>query len=216
MATKTRTYSSNRRAAQAAQTRVDVVAAAVDCFRANGWSGTTMNAVAEKAGVSVETVYAGFKNKKALLRAACEYAVVGDSDPVAYIDRPQTQLLREGTFESRARLGMHIQWTVHDRVAGVWMALVEAAASDPEIEEWRVAFEAARKSDISRSLEMIFEREIDEATLDLITALYSSEVFVQLRERGWSQEQYENEIYEATRLLIERPALPKQPRRSRS
>jgi AcrR family transcriptional regulator len=60
MATKTRTYSSNRRAAQAAQTRADVVAAAVDCFRANGWSGTTMNAVAEKAGVSVETVYDGF------------------------------------------------------------------------------------------------------------------------------------------------------------
>src|SRR3954453_624468 len=97
MATKTRNYSSSRRAAQAAQTRADIVAAAVECFGANGWGGTTMNAVAAKAGVAVEPVYAVFKNKKALLRAACDYSVVGDTEPVAYIDRPEVQELQRGT-----------------------------------------------------------------------------------------------------------------------
>src|SRR4051812_9108122 len=134
MATKTRTYSSRRRTAQAAQTRADVVAAAMTLFQERGWAGTTIAAIAERAGVATETVYAGFKSKKALLRAACDFSVVGDTEPVPFIERPETQVLARGSREERMRAGVRVQWTVHSRAAGVWMALLEAAPSDPEIE----------------------------------------------------------------------------------
>ena len=55
-----RPYSSKRRAQQAAQTRQDVVDAAVGLFTTAGWTGTTLAALAGRAGVAVETVYAGF------------------------------------------------------------------------------------------------------------------------------------------------------------
>ena len=47
MATQTRPYSSTRRQAQAAQTRADVLDAAIALFNERGWSGTTLAAIAE-------------------------------------------------------------------------------------------------------------------------------------------------------------------------
>ena len=81
-----RRYNSNRRAMQAAQTRGDVLAAAIRLFTAAGWAGTTISAVAAAAGVSVETVYSGFGSKKGLLRAAMDVAVVGDAEPVPFVE----------------------------------------------------------------------------------------------------------------------------------
>src|SRR6478672_4168311 len=94
--TAKRAYNSSRRAAQAAQTRADVLAAAVECFRESGWSGTTLNAVAERAGVAVETVYNGFGTKKRLLCEAMDAAVVGDAEPIPLVDRPDWAEMQRG------------------------------------------------------------------------------------------------------------------------
>ncbi len=65
--TTKRSYNSSRRTLQAAQTRDEVLRAATELFRETGWAGTTLAAIAERAGVSVETVYKGFGSKKGLL-----------------------------------------------------------------------------------------------------------------------------------------------------
>lgn len=77
---KRRPYRSERRDAQAEETRRAVLDAAARLFVQNGFDGTTVNAVAEAAGVSPETVYARFKTKRALLGEAAQRAVRGD-DP---------------------------------------------------------------------------------------------------------------------------------------
>jgi AcrR family transcriptional regulator len=198
-----RRYTNTRRAAQAAQTRAEVLGAAIALFGASGWAGTTIADIAERAGVAVETVYSGFKSKKALLRAALDVSIVGDAEPIPYIDRVEVQALAKGPPAARMKAGIALLTTVHERSAGVWRAVIEASAGDPEIEAWRRQWEDNRKLDTRRSLEMIFEHEIDELLLDLVWALYSPEIYLKLTvEAGWTREMYEEHILDASKRLV--------------
>src|ERR671933_281637 len=58
-----------RRAGQADQTRRDIIAAARRLFARDGYQATTMKAIGEAAGVSVQTVYDSVGSKAALLLA---------------------------------------------------------------------------------------------------------------------------------------------------
>jgi AcrR family transcriptional regulator len=75
-----RSYRSPRRQAQAQETRALILAGARTLFTSRGYGGTTIEAVAAEAGVSPQTVYAAFKNKRGLLVALHDRMVV-DADP---------------------------------------------------------------------------------------------------------------------------------------
>lgn len=75
-----RPYRSGARQARAAKTREAVLAAANSLFLQKGWVTTTIADIAAAAGVSKETVYAVFGNKRALLRELVVHAVRG-TDP---------------------------------------------------------------------------------------------------------------------------------------
>lgn len=60
------------------RTRRAIVQAATDEFRASGYHGTTMAAIARRAGVAVQTVYFVFHTKPLLLTATIDQAVMGD------------------------------------------------------------------------------------------------------------------------------------------
>lgn len=97
-----RRYRSPRRAMQAAQTRGAVLTAARALLAERGWAATGMRDVARSAGVSVETIYATFGSKVALLTAALDGAVVGDDEPVPLGERPVFRAMRRGTPQERA------------------------------------------------------------------------------------------------------------------
>ncbi len=78
--TARRTYRSPTRVRQRAETRARVIGAAEACFVDRGYATTTIVAIAEAADVSPETVYAIFRNKRALLQAVLEAAVTGNAD----------------------------------------------------------------------------------------------------------------------------------------
>src|SRR5215813_2309798 len=101
VATKTRSYNSTRRTRQAAQTRAEILTAAIELFGEHGWAGTTLAAIAERADVAVETIYSGFRSKKGLLRAALDVAVVGDTEAIPFSERPEAKALAEGTRDQR-------------------------------------------------------------------------------------------------------------------
>src|SRR6478735_12842871 len=126
-----RSYTSTRRAQQAAQTRSDVLAAATRLFTTSGWAGTTVSAIAAEAGVAVETIYSGFGSKKALLRAAMDVAVVGDTDPIPWAEREEFRRLGEGPPSTRAKAAAEVVSVIHVRSSGVWKAIMEASTADP-------------------------------------------------------------------------------------
>ena len=136
-----RAYDSSRRTRQAAQTRGEVLAAAVTLFNEQGWAATTLADVAEAAGVAVETIYSGFGSKKGLLRAAMDVAVVGDAAPVPFSEREEFLRLGRRTARRPSRAAAAVTAEIHERSSGVWHAIVVAAAGDAEVETWRAQLE---------------------------------------------------------------------------
>ena len=197
-----RRYNSSRRALQAAQTRRDVLLAAVRLFQANGWTGTTLAAVADEAGVAVETVYNAFGSKKGLLRAAIDVAVVGDVEPVPFAERPEFFALGEGTLEERIAKAAALNHAINERSAGVWQAIASAASSDAEVDAWRVAMEQSRRLDIARSAERVLGAAVDDRLVTALWLLYSADSYLKLvADEGMSAEDYQAFIADATRRL---------------
>jgi AcrR family transcriptional regulator len=58
----------DRRARQAAQTRTEILDAALTCFARRGYRATTVAEIARVAGVSVQTIYDSVGSKAALVR----------------------------------------------------------------------------------------------------------------------------------------------------
>lgn len=201
-----RRYRSPRRARQAEQTRADVLAAAVELFAEQGWAATTVTAIAERAGVAVETVYRGFGTKKELLRQASQVAIVGDAQPIPLVDRDEMRPVLSGPPDQRARACA--EWLAvayrDRRLAAVWTAMLEAAASDPEVAEWCKEEEQHRSAMIDIFLTGLGHKPSPVAA-DIIWLIASPEAYTKLTtQRGWTTEQWTNWISDMlTRQLTE-------------
>ncbi len=187
-----RRYVSSRRERQAAQTKADILQAAVRLFASRGYAGTTLTAVAGEAEVAVETVYTAFGSKKALLGAAMDVAIVGDTEPVALFDRPAAHRIQQLPLEERLPAVMALVGRVYSGpVVGVWSAMVEAAARDPEVADWCDQHEQRRHDTLARVLEMYEASTPPQPVLDAMWAVGSMEVFAKLtRQRGWTEAQW--------------------------
>jgi AcrR family transcriptional regulator len=95
---------------------------------------TTIEAIAGEAGVAVPTVYLAFGTKRALLAELLDIAAVGDEEPVAVLERPWVDEVRDdpdpqGQLRRWVRGGRHIA----ARVAPLWEVARNAAPADPDI-----------------------------------------------------------------------------------
>jgi AcrR family transcriptional regulator len=88
-----RTYELKRRAERQEETRRRIVAAAVELHTTLGPSRTTVQAVAEKAGVTRPTVYAHFPDSRSLLEACSGHvrATVPLPDPSRWRSIPEPE-----------------------------------------------------------------------------------------------------------------------------
>jgi AcrR family transcriptional regulator len=126
-------YSSKLRSAQAAATRARVIAAAAECFIANGYSATTLRAIADRAGVSVETVQSTGV-KRALLIAAFDQIYTGDASEQHFAERAEVVHIL-GDPDTAAALRRIARWIADNnaRVAGLWRIITAAATNDPDV-----------------------------------------------------------------------------------
>src|SRR5918911_3954691 len=83
------------RGSRARETRRRIITAAADLFIADGYTATTLEQIADRAGVAVQTVYFHFGNKRTVLKEAVDIAAVGDDEPVPLLDRPLYRRLAE-------------------------------------------------------------------------------------------------------------------------
>src|SRR3954469_9619333 len=89
-----RKYDSSRRQAQARETQRQVVQGARRLFIERGYAGTTIEQIAQEAGVATETIYATFSNKRAVLARLVQVSVVGDEKDVPLLEREGPQAAR--------------------------------------------------------------------------------------------------------------------------
>jgi len=97
-----RSYSSPLRERQASVTRRAVLEAARELFIAQGYGATTIEQIAQRAGVSKPTVFSAVGNKQMVLRAVRDIAIAGDDAPVPVARRPLTDRIRAEQDQRRA------------------------------------------------------------------------------------------------------------------
>jgi AcrR family transcriptional regulator len=204
---KTRAYDNSRRTDAARQTRRAVVAAARDIFIDLGYPATTLTAIAERAGVSVQTVYAQFGNKITVLKEVVDYTIAGDDEPTPVADREWVhQILSEP--DPRTKLAMHARGVtaIMKRSYRLDWVLRTAAPVDADAAALRYQGARQRRAGMEQLATHLHDRgelrpdvSITEAT-DRITTLIDPEFYrLTVDERQWTAEQYERWL---TELLI--------------
>ncbi len=197
-----RPYDSPKRAAQAQATRESIVAAATRLFTSQGYVGTTLRAIADEAGVAVQTLYATFGNKRELLRQVLEAAVTGDASPEPLPERSVFQeIADEPDPRRRAELDAAVSTQISLRLAPLMRVLREAAAADPEFEATAQTITAQRRADMAAAAGALTGRTIRgrelESLVGTLYVLYSPEVFLELTaDLGWSVDRYERWLAE--------------------
>src|SRR5690242_3466184 len=80
--------STGKKGERSRQTRLRILQAAHRLFVERGYGATTVQDVAEGAGVAVQTVYFVFGNKPSLLKELVDVTIAGDDEPVPTMQRP--------------------------------------------------------------------------------------------------------------------------------
>jgi len=201
-----RTYHSTVRAEAARLTRRRIVGAARELFEARGYAGTTIDAVAEAAGVSRRTVFLSVGSKEELLKTAWDWAVVGDDEPVPMADRPHVLAMQQVTDPSvLVRLWVDQVLGVADRLAPLEVVLNRAVDGHPEAAALRARIDVERQGGarlfVSHLAGVGGLREglsVDEA-VDMCWILMNPLLQARLRtERGWTREAVEDWLVRMT------------------
>ncbi len=141
-----RTYRSTARAESARQTRRRIVEAARELFETRGYAGTTIDAVAEAAGVSRRTVFLSVGSKAELLKTAWDWGVVGDDEPVPMAQRPHVLAMQEVTDpDLLVALWVDQILGVADRLAPLEVVLNRAVDADADAAALRARIDVERR-----------------------------------------------------------------------
>jgi AcrR family transcriptional regulator len=98
---KTRAYHSPLREERARANREAVLRAAHDLFLAHGYARTSVNAIAQAAGVSEDLVYKLFVNKRGLVVEVLNFAVTGVDQSPRVLDQEGPRRVREEPDQRR-------------------------------------------------------------------------------------------------------------------
>jgi AcrR family transcriptional regulator len=196
--TKKRKYDSSRRKSQAMETRRLILEAARDLFIRNGYAGATIAMIADQAGVSQETIYAVFKNKKTILSDLVSFSLKGDDEQTPLLEQAKPQAILHLT-DQKKQVELFAEDIAHImvRMAPLFAIIREAGRNEPEIAEMLQEMLASRAENMKVVANALLSNgplrkgiDVKYAT-DTIWALTSGEIFTLLiNDRGWSREKY--------------------------
>jgi AcrR family transcriptional regulator len=208
---QTRKYNSTRRQAQARQTRLQIAEAARVLFLEKGYAGTTIEAIAEKAGVAPETIYATFKNKRNVLAFLFDISIGGDDEDIRLLDRPNPQAVLKETDQHHllTLFARDITKILH-RAAPIFEILRIAAKTEPEIAELVQRLLRERMVNMNMVAKQVAANDPLREGLtraqaaELLWSMTSPELYLLFsRDRGWTDEQYNHWLTDTLiRLLL--------------
>src|SRR6478736_4387028 len=128
-------------------TRGRVVESAAGLFAERGYLATTIEHVAEDAGVAVQTIYYVFGTKRNLLAAVLDASIAGDIEPVAVLERAWVQSIRAEPDAGAAVVELVAASVAILARATPIYEVVRRAAADPEVSELLAETRRRRRGD---------------------------------------------------------------------
>jgi TetR/AcrR family transcriptional regulator, regulator of autoinduction and epiphytic fitness len=188
-----------RRERKALATRRRILDAAEALFVHDGYVATTISAIADAADVAVQTVYAVFGSKRAMLTELLAIRTVGDDDAAPLRARAEWKAMETET-DSRRQLVLvaAIATRIGSRMADLYEVMAGAAASDPDIAEVYERQQQIRYRDqhrvaraLSRHGDLRVGLSAAHAT-DIMWTIANPRTYRNLvGERAWTAQQYE-------------------------
>jgi AcrR family transcriptional regulator len=207
---KTRRYDAPGRRAAALRTRRAILDAAARLFVERGYPVTTMAAIAEAAGVALDTVYAAVGPKPVLFRLLIETAISGADEPIPALERDYVREIQaESHPDRKLELYARAVRRVQGRLAPLFRVLQSAATAHPElaalwaeIGERRARNMRLLANELTRAGALRAGLSTDEAA-DVIWATNSSEFYTLLvHQRGWDADRFEQWLASTWKRLL--------------
>lgn len=203
-----RRYDATRRRQSAARTRTAILDAAQELFGERGYAATPMTAIAERAGVALDTVYASVGRKPELARLLVETAISGTTKAVPAEQRDYVRAIRAASdADTRIAIYAAAVTAIAPRLSLVLTIIRQAAPSQPElsalwteIAERRAVNMRAFVADLAAVAPLRLNP--DEAA-DIVWATNATELYQLLvGQRGWSPQRYERFLSDSWRRLL--------------
>jgi AcrR family transcriptional regulator len=196
---RTRRYDSPLRREQAAATRRQILDAAQRLFERDGYTATSMTAIASEARVSLKTLYLAFETKSGLLGALWHMRLRGDEEPLPVGERPWFRaVLEEPNPERKLRLNVGNAKVVRARIGALLRVLRDAAPTEPAIADLWGRIQAEFYDNQRSVVEDLHRRnalrpglDVRRATDILWTLNHPDTYQLLVGDRGWTPDQHE-------------------------
>jgi AcrR family transcriptional regulator len=208
-----RVKTTGKKGEKSRQTRHRILRAAHELFVEQGYGATTLQGIADRAGVAVQTIYFAFGNKPSLLKELVDVTIAGDDEPVPTMQRDWfVDALAADTAQAHLRAHVRGTRTVLQRVAPIVDVLRSAGTLDPSIASmWQ--YETDPRLEVqttaARSLMAKPGARTDvsvQHAADVLFGLLSPELYLLfVRDRGWAPEHWEQWAHDtlSTQLCVE-------------
>jgi AcrR family transcriptional regulator len=191
-----RSYDASRRRQQARHNRSRVIDEAERMFLRDGYSTTTVQAIAAAAGVSADTIYKSFGGKPGLIRAIRDRALEGEGPLPAERRSDEIQQQESDPREIIIAWGRFVA-ELAPRGVPILLLIRDVAASDPEVRALRDELDADRLRRMTANARRLRDGGHLRPGISLAHAAdilwtYSSPELYELivLRRGWTPERY--------------------------
>jgi AcrR family transcriptional regulator len=191
-----RSYDASWRREQARQSRVRVIQTAERLFLRDGYSSTTVQAIADAARVSPDTVYKSFGGKPGLIRAIRDQALKGKQAVPA---EQRSEAIQQRETDPRTIISAWGSFVAElaPRASPILLLIRDAAATDAEVGALRDELDTDRHKRMTANARRLRDAGHLRPGISLAHAAdvlwtYSSPELYELLvlRRGWPPEQY--------------------------
>ena len=203
-----RRYDATRRRQAAARTRAAILDAARELFTERGYTATAMTAIAERAGVALDTVYAAAGRKPDLARLLIETAISGTDQAIPAEQRDYVRAIQAAPdADTKIAIYAAAVAATAPRLALVHSIIQQAAPAEPELAALWTEIAERRAANMRRfvaNLATVTPLRLDPGeAADIVWATNAAEMYQLLvGQRGWTPQQYQAFLTDTWRRLL--------------
>jgi AcrR family transcriptional regulator len=203
-----RRYDSAGRRLAAARTRASILEAARQLFSERGYAATPVTAIADRAGVALDTVYAVVGRKPQLARLLIETAISGTDEAIPAGQRDYVRAIRAARdAETKIAVYAAAITAIAPRMALVLGIIQQAAPDEPELAAlWTQVAErrAANMRLFVADLAAVAQLRLDlDGAADIVWATNAPEMYQLLvGQRGWTPQRYQRFLADTWQRLL--------------